>query len=159
MLVLRVSIGLIVASHGYNKFFGGGKIQGTTNWFASIGMQPAKLNAYVAATTELGSGILLAVGLLTSFAAAGIVGIMVVAAYTVHLKKGFFDFKDGIEFNVVLFFVMAAIAIIGPWKYSLDHVLGLDYRLNGVVGMALVIVLGIGGAAAQLKMCFRPTQD
>lgn len=156
MLVLRVSIGLIFAAHGYNKFFGGGKIPGTAGWFDSIGMRPGKVHAYAAATTEMTSGILLALGLLTSFAAAGMVGVMVVAGYTVHRKNGFFVVKDGIEYNTVLSFVALSVAIVGPWEYSVDHALGLAGTFNGWVGLAIVAVMGIGGGCAQLAAFFRP---
>ena len=40
LLLLRVVLGLTVAAHGYNKFFGGGKLAGTARWFDSMGMRP-----------------------------------------------------------------------------------------------------------------------
>ena len=40
VLILRVVLGLTMAAHGYNKFFGGGRIPGTAGWFDSIGMKP-----------------------------------------------------------------------------------------------------------------------
>ena len=54
-----------MAAHGYNKFFGGGRIRGTAGWFESIGMKPGTFHARVAASTELSAGLGLAVGLLT----------------------------------------------------------------------------------------------
>jgi len=53
LLVLRVVVGLTLAAHGWNKFTGGGKIPGTGRWFDSIGMRPGRLNAYLAASTEV----------------------------------------------------------------------------------------------------------
>ena len=35
LTILRVSLGLTLAAHGYNKFFKGGKIEGTGRWFAA----------------------------------------------------------------------------------------------------------------------------
>ena len=64
LLILRVVVGLTLAAHGWNKFTGGGKIPGTGRWFDSIGMRPGRLNAYLAASTEMGAGVLLALGLL-----------------------------------------------------------------------------------------------
>ena len=55
LLILRVVVGLTLAAHGWNKFTGGGKIPGTGRWFDSIGMRPGRLNAYLAASTELGA--------------------------------------------------------------------------------------------------------
>ena len=62
LLILRVCLGLTMAAHGYNKFFGGGRIPGTARWFESIGMKPGTLHARIAATTEMSAGLGLAVG-------------------------------------------------------------------------------------------------
>ena len=100
LLLIRVVVGVTMAAHGYNKFFGGGRIPGTASWFDSMGMKPnGRIHAIMAASTELGAGLLFAVGFLTPLAAAGFVGLMVVAAYTVHLKNGFFIVKSGWEYN------------------------------------------------------------
>ena len=64
-LLLRAVLGSTMLAHGWNHAFGGGKIAGTTRWFGSIGMRPAWLHAYVATFTEIGSGVLLLLGLLT----------------------------------------------------------------------------------------------
>jgi uncharacterized membrane protein YphA (DoxX/SURF4 family) len=107
MAVFRVVFGLIFASHGWAKRFSGGGIAGTAGWFDSIGMKPGKLHANLASTTEMLTGVLLAIGLLTSFGAAGIVGVMVVAGWTVHRANGFFIVKSGWEYT----FVVALIAV------------------------------------------------
>ena len=82
LLILRVVLGLTMAAHGYNKFFGSGGIAGTAGWFDSIGMRPGALHARLAATTEIAAGLLLAVGLFTPLAAAAFVALMLVAAWT-----------------------------------------------------------------------------
>ena len=74
LLILRGVAGLTLATHGWNKFFGGGRIAGTGRWFDSIGMRPGRLNALLAASSEVGAGVLLAAGFLTPVAAAGVVG-------------------------------------------------------------------------------------
>ena len=56
LLILRLVLGLTLAAHGLNKFFGGGRIPGTARWFESIGMKPGKFHAAVAATTEVSAG-------------------------------------------------------------------------------------------------------
>ena len=71
LLILRVITGLTVAAHGWNKFFGGGKIPGTARWFTSMGMRPnGTIHAVMAATTELGGGVLFALGLFTPLPAS-----------------------------------------------------------------------------------------
>ena len=72
LLVVRVAAGITLALHGYQKFFMGGRIQGTAGWFESLGMKPGRLHAYLAACTEITCGIGFAVGLLTPLTAAGV---------------------------------------------------------------------------------------
>ena len=124
VLLMRVMLGGMIASHGLNKFFGGGKIAGTAGWFDSMGMRPGRLNALLAATTEVGVGLLLIVGLLTPLACAGLVSIMVVAIITVHLKNGFFVFNAGQGIEYCLVVAVMAIALGG-----LDHASG--HRAGG----------------------------
>src|SRR5687768_16798006 len=96
LLLIRVVLGLTLAAHGYAKVFKGGRIPGTAGWFDSMGMKPnGKVHAWLAALTEMGAGILFALGLLTPLAAAGFVGLMVVAAWTSHRDNGFFIVKNG----------------------------------------------------------------
>src|SRR5262245_46793060 len=95
LLVLRVIFGLFLAYPGYNKIFGGGKLAGTARWFGSMGFRYPALQARLAAATEVGAGLLFAAGLLTPLAAAGMIGLMLVAIATSHAKNGFFIFKPG----------------------------------------------------------------
>ncbi|MFM7872052.1 MAG: DoxX family protein, partial [Actinomycetota bacterium] len=92
MLVLRACLGLFLAYHGYNKIFGGGGLKGTASWFGGIGFKWPNWQARLAATTEIGAGLLLAVGFLTPLAGAGIIGVMLVAIVVAHWKVGFFVF-------------------------------------------------------------------
>ena len=102
LLILRLVLGVTLAAHGYNKFFGGGRIPGTARWFESIGMKPGKFHATVAATTEISCRVGLAAGLLTPIPAAWFVLLMLVAAWTVHRHNGFFIVKEGLEYNLIL---------------------------------------------------------
>ena len=86
VLLLRVVLGLTMAAHGYNKFFGGGRIKGTAGWFESIGMKPGTFHARMAATTEMAAGIGLAVGLFTPVTAVGFVALMLVGIIEAHVN-------------------------------------------------------------------------
>ena len=156
LLILRVCLGLTMAAHGYNKFFGGGRIPGTAGWFESIGMKPGVLHARIAATTEMTAGLGLAVGLLTPIPAAGFVALMLVAAWTVHRPNGFFVVKEGWEYTWILALVAVAVATIGPGEWSLDHAIGLADELDGGVGLAVSAGLGLGAATALLAVAYRP---
>ena len=158
-LLIRVVVGVTLAAHGLNKFFGGGKIPGTARWFDSMGMKPnGKVHAILAACTETGSGLLFAIGLLTPLAAAGFVGLMVVAAWTVHIKNGFFIVKSGWEYNLVLAVVAIGIAMIGPGRYSIDWVAGIDLSFRPVLDFAIAAVLGVLGGVGLLIFCYRPPE-
>jgi putative oxidoreductase len=154
LLIIRVAIGVTMAAHGYNKVKGG--LAGTAGWFDSIGMKPGILHARAAAGGEILSGLFLALGLLTSFAALGFVGLMTVAAYTVHLKNGFFIIKEGWEYTFVLAVVAVTIAMLGPGEWSLDHAIGIDTDLDGYVGLVISAGGGVAAAAALLAVFFRP---
>jgi putative oxidoreductase len=155
--VLRVVVGLTIAAHGTNKIFAGGRISGTAGWFDSIGMRPGRLHAWLAALTEIGTGISLAVGLLTPFAAAGIVALMLVAAWTVHRKNGFFIVGSGWEYNLVLAVSAVCVATAGAGRFSLDHVLfGGSGMWPGWTAFLVAALGGVGAAVAQLATFFRP---
>ncbi|MDR3662092.1 MAG: DoxX family protein [Mycobacterium sp.] len=160
LLLLRVVLGLTMAAHGYNKFFGGGRIPGTAAWFDSIGMKPGMLHARLAASTEILAGLGLAVGLLTPVPAAGFVALMLVAAWTVHRANGFFIVKSGWEYNLILAVAAVAIAGTGAGHYSLDWVLfrhsGFAHLLHGWCGLLIAVVLGLVGGIGQLLIFFRP---
>lgn len=156
VLVVRLVLGLFLASHGYNKVFGGGGLAGTARWFGSIGMRWPAVQARMAAFTEIGSGLLLALGLLTPVAAAGMIGVMTVASYAAH-RGNFFVFKDGWEYTATIAVVAWAVAAIGPGDISLDHAIGLDWTAwDGWIGAVIAAVVGVGGAVAQLLVCYRP---
>ena len=159
LLVLRVCLGLTMAAHGYNKFFGGGRIPGTAKWFESIGMKPGTLHARIAATTEMSAGLGLAVGLLTPIPAAGFVALMLVAAWTVHRPNGFFIVKEGWEYNLVLAVSAVAVATLGPGRFSLDYLIfGPDNPLDGWTGLLISAGLGLAGGIGQLVLFYRPPQ-
>jgi len=160
LLILRVVLGLTMTAHGYNKFFGGGRIPGTARWFDSIGMKPGLLHARVAASTEMAAGIGLAVGLLTPVPAAGFVALMLVAAWTVHRANGFFIVKEGWEYNLILATSAVAVATTGAGKLSLDYALfnGADSYdlLHGWWGLIIALGLGLAGGIGQLALFYRP---
>lgn len=157
LLITRGFLGLMIFAHGFQKFFRGGKIAGTAIWFERIGMKAGRINAYAAATTELGVGVLLTVGLLTQFAAAGLIALMVVAIVTVHRRNGFFNFRkgEGVEYNLCVAIMALAAGTLGAGKYSLDYAWH-PYRWSMTTSLWCTILLGVGGAALQLVFFYRP---
>lgn len=155
LLLLRVVLGLTMAAHGYSKIFMGGHIKGTSKWFSSLGMRPGAFHAWLAATTEIVAGLAFAVGLLTPFASAAFVALMLVAARTVHRGKGFFIVAGGWEYNLVLAAAAAATAAAGAGQLSLDWLLFGANLFDGWPGL----LLSAGGAVAGmalLSLFYRP---
>ncbi len=157
LLLLRLAVGAVMIAHGWNHIFGGGRIDGTAGWFASLGMRPARLHAWLASVTELAAGALLLAGLLTPLAAAAVVGVMLVAWIINHRGNGFFIFRpgEGWEYVMVLTVLGVALGALGAGRISLDHLLGLD-GLAGWTGLAIAAGAGGGGAAFLLGACWRP---
>lgn len=155
LLVLRLVFGLFLAYHGYNKVASG--IRGTEGWFRSIGMKWPGVQARLAAATEMGAGVMLAAGLLTPLAAAGVIGVMVVAIVVAHWKVGFFIFKpdQGWEYCASIAVTAFVIAMVGPGRWSLDHAFGITW-FDGWTGAIVAAVLGVGGAITQLQLSYRP---
>jgi putative oxidoreductase len=157
LLILRVITGVSVAAHGWNKFFGGGKIPGTARWFESMGMRPnGKVHAVLAASTELGGGLLFALGFLTPLAAAAIVGLMIVAGWTTHRENGFFIVKSGWEYNLILATIAIGVATLGPGRYSLDWIIGIEASFQPMLGLAVSAGLGALAGIGLLVTCYRP---
>ena len=157
LLVVRTSVGAVMLAHGLNHIFGGGKIAGTGRWFESLGMRPGPLHAWLASLTEVGAGPLLIVGLLTPLAAAGVIGVMVVAWITNHRGHGFFIFRpgEGWEYVMTLTAIGLALGALGAGQWSLDHAIGLDWT-SGTSGLVIAAVAGGGGALLLLLVFWRP---
>jgi putative oxidoreductase len=157
LLLLRSAVGVVMLAHGINHIVGGGKIAGTARWFASLGMRPGRFHAWLASITEVAAGALLIVGLLTPFAAAAVVGVMVVAWVINHRGNGFFIFRpgEGWEYVMVLAVAGAAIGALGAGEWSLDRVVGLD-DWSGLSGLVIAGGGGSLGAAGLLAAFWRP---
>lgn len=155
MLVLRLALGPMLLAHGWNKVAGSGGIGGTARWFEGLGLRPAWLHARLAAATELGAGALVTAGLLTGLGASAFVGLMAVATLTDHRGKGYFVFKGGCEYTVLIAMAAIALAAVGPGEWSLDHALGL--RLSGGLWAGIALVVGVGAAGGLLAASYRPS--
>ena len=58
LLIIRVATGGMIVAHGYNHFFGGGRLPGAGRWFDSLGIRPGLVHAWVTAVVEVGAGLM-----------------------------------------------------------------------------------------------------
>ncbi|GHD21606.1 RpiR family transcriptional regulator [Streptomyces violarus] len=166
LLLLRLGTGGVLAAHGTQKlfgWFGGGGIEGTGQFMESIGYVPGKANATAAGLAETGGGTLLALGLATPAAGAAAAGAMAGAA-AVHTPNGFFNQGGGYEYAATLGLTAAGLAITGPGRLSLDHVLGHAVNRSWMIPAAFAATaagtaLVVGARNKRLRKAKEGEQD
>ncbi|HVB78010.1 MAG TPA: DoxX family membrane protein [Candidatus Nitrosotalea sp.] len=148
LLLLRLVVGLYLFGHGTQKlwgWFGGGGMAATRSSMQRLGFRPAPLWALVAALGETGGGLLLAAGLLAPLGAITVAATMLVATVSVHVTKGVWAAKGGIELPFTNLTAALALALVGSGAWTLDRLLGIALPrtlvLLGVGGVALLVVL------------------
>jgi putative oxidoreductase len=158
LLVSRLALGLSLASHGAQKAFGwfeGPGPEGAAGFMHSLGLRPGETFAAAASYNEIGSGLLIALGLGGPIGPAGVVSNMIVAAETVHRPNGFYAAKNGVEVPFLYATGALALASSGYGDFSLDHLFGLDETLENDFFTALALAGGV--AAAYLVLDRRDT--
>jgi putative oxidoreductase len=148
-VILRLLIGGLFIGHGTQKlfgWFGGHGVEGTGGFFETLGLKPGRHTAIAAGTAEAGGGALLATGLATPIAGAGITASMTSAIRHVHASKGPWVSNGGWEYNAVLIAATLAVVEAGPGPLSLDHALGTERSGTGV--MLAAGALGVAGSFA-----------
>lgn len=125
-LALRIPVGIIFAAHGAQKLFGafgGYGLEGTGQFFESIGLTPGYLMALLAGGAEFLGGLALILGLLVRPSALVLAFTMLIAIVTVHLDKGLFMANNGYEFGLALLAVSIALVFSGAGSFSVDQAL------------------------------------
>ena len=120
-LLVRLVVGGLVAGHGAQKLFG---------WFGGPGPEGT---AGMMEQLELGP--------------LGIIGSMTMATTKVHWGKPIWVTSGGAELPITNIAAAAALALVGPGRYSIDHALGIRLpRWVGILGL-VAIALTVGRAA------------
>jgi putative oxidoreductase len=145
-LVLRATVGGIFVEHGTQKlfgWFGGHGLDGSGQFFESLGLRPGRRHALAAGVAEAGGGTLLVLGLATPAAAAALGSVMVTALRTAVWGDGVKVGTGGYE--LLLLASAVALGDLGPGRLSLDAALGTERR--GAHWAALVAGGAVAGSA------------
>ncbi|MEO8678512.1 MAG: DoxX family protein [Vicinamibacterales bacterium] len=150
LVIARLGFGLLMAAHGAQKafgWFGGYGLAGTAGFFESIGFRPGRFFAATAAGTEIGAGLLVALGLLGPVGPALVVSVMLVAAGSVHWQHGLFAQNNGIEMPLLYAVAAISLALTGSGAYSADAALGLTSLWTPAITWGALALGTIGGVA------------
>jgi len=150
LLLARVVLGVLMASHGAQKlfgWFGGYGLTGTAGFFEGLGFRPGRLFAAAAAASETGGGLLLALGLFGPVGSALVLAVMIVAAGSVHWQNGVFAASNGVEVPLLYAAGAAGLALTGSGAYSLDAVLGLGSLWTPALVWSALVIGALGGVA------------
>ena len=123
-LALRLAGGAIFVAHGAQKLFGafgGYGLDGTGQFFDSVGLSPGYLMALLAGAVEFFGGLALILGWLVRPAAVALALAMLVAVFAVHFSKGFFLDKGGYEYALAMLALSVSLVFSGGGRASLDR--------------------------------------
>lgn len=123
-LALRIPVGIVFAAHGAQKlfgWFGGYGLEGTGEFFGSVGLNPGYLMALLAGLVEFFGGLALVAGVLVRPAAAALAFAMLIAIFAVHFGNGFFADKGGYEYALTLFAASLSLLFSGAGRFSVDR--------------------------------------
>lgn len=130
LTILRLVLGIVFFAHGAQKvfgWFGGYGFAATLQFMGGLGIP--KVIAVLAIAAEFGGSILLILGALTRLGALGVIGIMLGAIATVHIKFGFFmnwtgqQKGEGFEYHLLALAIALTLLIRGGGAYSVDGTL------------------------------------
>lgn len=124
-LLLRATLATVFIYHGLAKV--SPEHHYGISWAPENAGIPGALQLLVA-WGELLGGVAVALGLLTRYAAVGLIIIMIGAIIKVHWPHGFGMQSGGYEYNFVLIMLAAALVLAGPGTFSLDRVISLKMR-------------------------------
>ncbi len=151
VLVVRLTNGGLLAGHGAQKLFGwfnGPGFEGASGWMESMGFKPGEQWATAAGASEFGGGVLTALGLFHPIGPISTIGAMAVAARKAHAGKPIWVTEGGAELPVTNIAIAFALSMVGPGRYSLDHMLGIKVPKELAIATAIGVGLGIVSAEA-----------
>jgi putative oxidoreductase len=123
LLIIRLTVGTLLAGHGAQKLFGwfGGRgLKATGTRYETLGLRPGQDWALTAGLSEFGGGLLTALGLLYPLGPISLISAMSMASIKVHADKPIWANQGGAELPVTYMLVATALGIAGPGRFSVD---------------------------------------
>ncbi len=148
LLLARLIVGLSLFGHGAQKlfgWFGGYGLAGTGAFFEGLGFKPGSLFALLAGLGEFVGGALTLLGWLNPIGPALIISVMIVAMFSVHWPKGFWNNNGGYELNLTVIAAVLALAFVGPGQLSIDAVAPIPALASPSVTWIILGIAALGG--------------
>jgi putative oxidoreductase len=120
LLIIRLVLGIVFAAHGWPKI---ATFAQTVSGMAHMGIPP--FFGALDVLTEFFGGVALIFGVLARLASAGIIVVMLVAIFKVHLVNGFFmnwfgtQKGEGIEYHLLVIAMALLVILAGPGRIAL----------------------------------------
>src|SRR3712207_2794170 len=127
LLVLRLTLGSLLAGHGAQKlfgWFGGDGLEGTSGWGGSLGLGSRRSRGLLGGLSGFGGGVLMVLGFLNPIGPLSAIAAMGMATAKVHWGKPIWVTSGGAELPVTNMAIALALGLAGPGGYSLDRRLG-----------------------------------
>lgn len=128
LIPARVALGSTMLYHGASKLRGEGPEQ-TGQMFEGLGLKPGKALAVATGVAEVFAGAAAVLGIATRPAALAILVTQGIAIAKVHAPKGFNVMKGGMEYNLALMAIAAALLLGGPGRISAHE--ALEHAVDG----------------------------
>lgn len=135
LLAARIVLAWIFIYYGAGKLFGAFNGPGLHRWSLYMSnvahLHPGGFWAVLGALIEFGSGVAMALGLLSRLAGLALFGDMVMAMITVTWATGLNTNNPppGYQLNLALGVLALVVALLGPGLFSLDAL--IDRKLSG----------------------------
>jgi putative oxidoreductase len=129
-VIARLLVGIVMAAHGWDKLTGMTPAGFGEGMLGGLGVPAPVAFGWIVTIIELVGGVLLIVGALTRIAALLNVGVLVGALLLVKIDIGLLApigaDMPGAELEFGLIAGLLVVALLGPGKPSVDHVLGIE---------------------------------
>lgn len=149
LLILRLTVGTLLAGHGVQKmfgWFGGPGPEGTKGFMEQLGIRPGHVWGPMVMIGETSGGLLTALGLFSPLGPQNIMAAMSVAIKRVHWSKGVWNQGGGIEFPLTNLAAAFTLGLTGPGRYSLDRLFGIRLP-RWLIALSWINSIAIAAAA------------